>query len=121
VWVDGGAKVALDLSDGEVDWGAGCSAGGYFGVDEINEFAFELSIPLAFGAAVLQDDLCDQGVGDGGGVEVCAALEAVGGVGVEAVAAPTAANGGGVEPCGFDEDVFCLGGDHGVPAAHDSG
>ena len=44
-------------------------------------------------------------VGDGGGVEVGAALEAVGGVGVEAVAAGAAADGGGVEPGGFDEDV----------------
>ena len=26
-----------------------------------------------------------------------------------------------IEPGGFDEDVFCFGGDHGVPAAHDSG
>ena len=63
----------------------------------------------------------DEGVGDGGGVEVGSALEAVGGVGVEAVAAGAAADGGGIEPGGFDEDVFGFGGDHGVPAAHDSG
>ena len=63
----------------------------------------------------------DEGVGDGGGVEVGSALEAVGGVGVETVAAGGAADAGRVEPCGFDENVFGFGGDHGVPAAHDSG
>ena len=40
---------------------------------------------------------------------------------MEAVAAGAAADGGGVEPGGFDENVFCFGGDHGIPAAHDSG
>ena len=41
--------------------------------------------------------------------------------GVQAVTTAAAAHGAGVEPCGFDEDVLRLGGDHGVPAAHDSG
>ncbi len=63
----------------------------------------------------------DEGVGDGCGVEVGAALEAVAGVGVEEVAARAAADAGGIEPCGLDEDVLRLGGDHGVPATHDSG
>ncbi len=63
----------------------------------------------------------DEGVGDGGGVEVGSALEAVGGVGVEEVAAGAAADRGGIEPGGLDEDVFGLGRDHGVPATHDSG
>ena len=40
---------------------------------------------------------------------------------MQAVAAGTAAHGGGIEPGGFDEDVFCFGSDHRVPAAHDSG
>ncbi len=40
---------------------------------------------------------------------------------MEAVTARGAADAGLIEPCGFDEDVFCFGGDHGVPAAHDSG
>ena len=80
------------------------------------------SMRCAFGvAAGCEDELRDEGVGDGGGVEVGAALEAVGGVGVEAVAAGAAADAGGVEPGGFDEDVFGFGGDHGVVAAHDSG
>jgi hypothetical protein len=118
--VDGGAEVALDLFDGELNGGTVCCAGCYLGVDEVDEFAFGFSV-LACGAAVLQDELGDEGVGDGGGVEVGSALETVGGVGVEAVAARVAADGGRVEPGGFDEDVFCLGGDHGVPAAHDSG
>ena len=69
----------------------------------------------------LEDELGDEGVGDGGGVEVGSALEAVGGVGVEEVAAGAATDGSGIEPGGLDEDVFGLGGDHGVPAAHDSG
>jgi hypothetical protein len=38
-----------------------------------------------------------------------------------AMAAGGAADADGIEPGGFDEDVFRLGGDHGVPAAHDSG
>jgi hypothetical protein len=50
-----------------------------------------------------------------------AALKAVGGVGVEEMAAGAATDGGGVEPGGLDEDVFGLGGDHGVPSTHDSG
>ena len=57
-------------------------------------------------ASGLEDELGDEGVGDGSGVEVGAALEAVGGVGVEAVATGAAADGGLVEPCGFDEDVL---------------
>ena len=32
-----------------------------------------------------------------------------------------AADGRGIEPGGFDQDVFGLGGDHRVPAAHDAG
>ena len=89
-------------------------AGGDFGDDDVDEGAFGV-------ASGGEDELRDEGVGGGGGVEVGAALEAVGGVGVEAVAAGAAADGGGVEPGGFDEDVFGLGGDHGVAAAHDSG
>src|SRR5438552_18072911 len=69
----------------------------------------------------MEDEVGDEGVGDGGGVEVGAALEAVGGVGVEAVAAGGAADADGIEPGGFDEDVSGFAGDYGVPAAHDSG
>ena len=38
--VDGGAEVALDLFDGELDGWARDGAGGDFGVDEVDEFAF---------------------------------------------------------------------------------
>ena len=68
-----------------------------------------------------EDELRDERRGDGRRVEVRAALEAVGGIGVEAVAAAHAADDGGIEPCGFDENVLRLGRDHGVPAAHDAG
>ena len=97
-----------------LDGGARCGAGGDLGDDDVDECAFGV-------ASVLEDDVGDEGVGDGGGVEVGAALEAVGGVGVEAVAPRGAADADRIEPCGFDEDVFGFGGDHGVPAAHDSG
>ena len=50
--------------------------------------------------SVLEDEVGDEGVGDGRGVEVGAALEAVGGVGVEAVAAGGAADGGGIANSG---------------------
>ena len=112
--VKGSAEVAPDLCDGEQDRGAGCGAGGDLGDDDVDE------CPVSV-AAMLEDDLRDEGVGGGGGVEVGAALEAVGGVGVEAVAAGAAADGGGIEPGGFDENVFGVRRDHGVPAAHDSG
>jgi hypothetical protein len=111
---DCGSEVALDLFDGERDCRAGCSAGSDFGNGDIDEGAFGV-------ASALEDELSNQGVGYRGGVEVGAALEAVGGVCVEAVAAGAAADGGLIKPCGFDEDVLCVGCDHGVPAAHDSG
>ena len=65
--------------------------------------------------------LADEGRGERRRVEVRAALEAMAGVGVEAVAARGAADGDRVKPGGFDEDVLRVGGDHRVPAAHDSG
>ncbi len=80
----------------------------------VDEIAFDV-------AAVGEQDAADEGRGDGSGVEVGAALEAMAGIGVQAVTARGAANGHGIEPCGFDEDVFGLGGDHGVPAAHHAG
>ena len=57
----------------------------------------------------------------GAGVEVRAALEAVRGVGVQAVAARAETDTDGVEPRGLDQDVLGLRGNHGVPAAHDAG
>ena len=99
--VEGGAEVALDLLDRELDGRARCGAGGDLGDDDVDEVAFGV-------ASVLEDELGDEGVGGGGGVEVGAALEAVGGVGVEEMAAAAATDGGGIEPGGFDEDVFCL-------------
>ena len=59
--------------------------------------------------------------GDRRGVEVGAALEAVAGVGVQAVAARGAADGHGLEPCRLNEHVLGVRRDHGVPAAHDAG
>ena len=110
----GGAEMALDLFDRECDGRARCGTGGDLGDDDVDEIAFGV-------ASTLEDELGDEGVGCGGGVEVGSALEAVGGVGVEEVATAAATDGCGVEPGGFDEDVLCFGGDHGVPAAHDSG
>ena len=75
-----GAEVTLDFGDGEGDGGAG---GGLLldgGGDEVDEFAFEV-------ASGVEDELGDEVVGGGGGVEVGSALEAVGGIGVEEVAA----------------------------------
>ncbi len=112
--VDGRAEVALDLFYGELDGG---TVGGRAAT---SGSMTSMSSPSIFPPAC-EDELGDEGVGDGGGVEVGAALEAVGGVGVEEVAAGAATDGGGVEPGGLDEDVFGFGGDHGVPAAHDSG
>ncbi len=112
--VFGRAEDALDFADLQADRGAIRGAGLGFGDDDVDEVAFDF-------AAGFEDDLGDEGVGDGRGVEVGSALEAVRGVGVQAVAAGAAADGCGIEPCGFDEDVFCFGGDHRVPTAHDSG
>ena len=72
-------------------------------------------------SAGFEDFLCDEGVGDGRGGEVGAALVAVAGVGVDEMAARGGADGCWIEPGGFDEDVRRLGGDHGVIAAHDAG
>ena len=87
--------------------------GGDVGDDDVDEGAFGV-------AAGGEDELGDEGVGDGGGVEVGSALEAVGGVGVEEWRRELRRTRRG-EPGGFDEDVFRLGGDHGVVATHDSG
>ena len=80
----------------------------------VDEIAFDV-------AAVGEQDAADERGGDGSGVEVRAALEAMAGVGVQAVAARGAAHGHGLEPCGFDEHVGRGGRDHRVPAAHDAG
>ena len=88
----------MDFADLQADGGAIGGAGQGFGDDDVDEVAFYL-------AAGFEDDVGDEGVGDGGGVEVGSALEAVRGVGMQAVAAAAAADGCGVEPCSFDEDV----------------
>src|SRR5215472_4999775 len=111
---DRGSEVAFDLVEVEFD---GWSLGGVevdVEVDDVDEFAFEL-------AAGFEDELTDQCVSDGNGVEVGSALEAVTGVGVEEMPPRGAADGGGIKPCSFDEDVLGVRGDHGVPASHDSG
>ena len=72
-------------------------------------------------ATVGEQDAADEGRGNGSGVEIGAALEAMAGVGVQAVTARGAADGHGLEPCGFDEDVLRVGRDHRVPPAHDAG
>ena len=81
---------------------------------DVDEIAFDA-------AAVGEQNAADERRGDGRGVEVRAALEAMAGVGVQAVAARGAADGHGIEPGGFDEDVLRVGRDHRVPAAHDAG
>ena len=80
----------------------------------VDEIAFDA-------AAVGEQDAADDGRCDGRGVEVGAALEAMAGVGVEAVTACGAADCHWLEPRGFDEDVLGVGRDHGVPATHDAG
>ncbi len=104
----------MDFAEGEGDGLAIGSAGFPRRDADVDEIAFD-------GAAVGEQDAADDCGCDGPGVEVGAALEAMAGVGVQAVAARGAANGHGLEPCGFDEDVLCVGRDHGVPAAHDAG
>ncbi len=79
----------------------------------VDEIAFD-------SAAVGEQDAADDCRSDGSGIEVGAALEAMAGVGVQTVTARGAAYGHGLEPCGFDEDVFGVGRDHRVPAAHDA-
>ena len=72
-------------------------------------------------AAAGEQNAGDERRSHGCSVEVGAALEAMAGVGVQAVAAGGAADGHGLEPCGFDENILGAGGDHRVPAAHDAG
>ena len=50
--VDGRAEMALDLFYGELDGGAVGGLGGYIGVDDVDEFALDLS-------AGLEDELGD--------------------------------------------------------------
>ena len=91
--------------------GGACFECGNAHVDEI---AFD-------GAAIGKENAADERRGDGSGVEVGAALEAMAGIGVQAVAARGAAHGHGLEPRGFDEHIRRGGRDHRVPAAHDAG
>ncbi len=112
--VFGGAEDAVGFAEREGDAGAIGGAGLDFGNDDVDEFAFGRT-------ACLENDVADEGVGDGRRVEVGAALEAVRGVGVDDVAFGGAADGALLEPGSFDEDVFGLGGDHGVPSTHDAG
>ena len=108
------AKVAPHLAERERDGRAIGGARGDGWDDDIDQ--------IAHGCATgLQDEFCDQRVGNRAGVEVRAALEAVRCVGVQTVASRTAADAGGVEPRGLDQNVFGVGGNHGVPAAHNSG
>ena len=79
--VKGAAEVATDLFNGEVDGRTGGGDLARCRVDEIDEIAVEGA------AAALEDEPADEVVRQGSGVEVGAALEAVGGVGVEEMAA----------------------------------
>ena len=72
-------------------------------------------------AAGLENELGDHGGGYGRRVKVRTALEAVGGIGVQAVPFAAAAHGCGIKPGCFDQDIFGFGGDHRVPTAHDAG
>ncbi len=69
----------------------------------------------------LEDDAADEGGSDGGRVEVGAALEAVGGVGMEEMAFGAAANSAGVEPGSFHEDVFGVAEMTGIEATDHAG
>ncbi len=104
----------MDFAERESDGLAIGGAGFPRGDAHVDEIAFDV-------AAVGEQDAADDCGCDGPGVEVGAALEAMAGVSVQAVAARGAAHGHGLEPCGFDEDILRVGRDHGVPAAHDAG
>ena len=112
--VDGRAEDAVHFAEGERDGLAVGGAGFARGNAHVDEIAFDV-------AAVGEQNAADERRSDGAGVEVGAALEAMAGVGVQAVAARGAAHGHGLEPCGFDEHVRGGGRDHRVPAAHDAG
>ena len=68
-----------------------------------------------------EDEFGDAVGGGDGRFEIGSALEAVRGVGVDAVALRHAAHGDWVPPRGFDQHVLRLLGDHRVEAAHHSG
>ena len=74
-----------------------------------------------FAAAGFEDQFRDAICRRHGRFEIRAALEAMRGVGVDTVALRHVANGDRVPPCGFDQDVSRLLGDHGVVSAHDTG
>ena len=74
-----------------------------------------------FAAAGIQNHLRHQIAGENGGFEIGAAFEAVGSVGVNAVATGHLADDSWIPPCRLDHDVASLLGDHGVVSAHDSG
>ena len=107
--------MTLDLANTQRDGWAVGRARGELGDDDIGEWAGDLA------AGVLDDQPRDEVVRKRRGVEVCAALEAVRGVCMQAVAARAGANRGGIEPCGLDEDVLRGLGDARVPSAHHAG
>src|SRR5579859_561193 len=91
-----------------------CGASFPCGNAHIDEVSFDV-------AAICEQNAADDSGCDGRGVEVGAAFEAMAGVGVQAVAARGAADGHGFKPCGLDEDVLCVRGDHRVPTTHNPG
>src|SRR4051794_20117201 len=95
------AENAVHFAQPERDGGAISGASFPCGHADVDEIAFDM-------AAIRKQNATDNGGGDRSGVEIRSALEAVAGVGVEAVSASGAANGHGLEPCGFDEHVLCL-------------
>src|SRR5580692_514105 len=78
-------------------------------------------VPVKLSTSGFKDSLCHTCAGKGSCPVVGAALEAVGGVGVQEVTLGTLPNGGRIKPRRFDEDILCLRRDHGVESAHDTG
>ena len=73
------------------------------------------------GAAIGEKNAADEGRSDRSGIEICAAFEAMTGVGVQAMTSRGTTDSHGLEPCGFYEHIPGVGSDHRVPAAHDAG
>ena len=96
--VDGCAEDAVDFAERESD---GLAVGGAR-FDGGNTHVDQIALDRA---AVGKQDAADEGRGDGCGVEVGSALEAMAGVGVQAVAARGAAHRHGIEPRCLDEHV----------------
>src|SRR5262249_32151541 len=76
---------------------------------------------VEFSTSAFNDPVGDQGASYRCGCVVCAALEAMGGVGVYAMMLCSFAYRDGIEPCRLNENVLRFIRDHCVEAAHNSG